>query len=279
MRIYPGFLCAYVFSILVGQYVSMQSISIAPNAIVDNLVNIVFLMPPIINNPYPGYPYPDLNGSMWTISYEFHCYLLIILLGICGMLRRKKVLLGLTVILGIALMLHPDIPKPYHPANLTVTETHGAINKIIDFFRSTLVQSRQTEARLTFIFLVGSCFYLFRQKIKYSHVGALIAALLLALCLSSFNFAEPGLALFGGYVIFWFSCHVKPLTLSQHLNTTDLSYGIYLYAWPIQKTLIATIVGISFLQVAGLTLLLCGILAFFSWTLVEKPCLRLKTVV
>ncbi len=278
LRIYPGFLCASIFLICLGKYVSNHNISFTPKAIFDNIVNVVFLMPPIMNNPYPGYPFPDLNGSMWTIAYEFRCYLIILLLGVCGLFLRKNFLLGLTVMLGIIFMFHPDLPKPYHPAISTNLGTQGIVNNIFNFIRNFFIESRETDLRLTFIFLTGICFYLFQNKIKYSHRGAFVAAFLLVLCLKNFNFAEPGLALFGGYIIFWFACHVRPLAISQFFNTTDLSYGIYLYAWPIQKTLIAAIVGVSFLQVAGLTLLLCGVIAFFSWILVEKPCLRLKTV-
>ena len=58
---------------------------------------------------------------------------------------------------------------------------------------------------------------------------------------------------------------------------TDVSYGVYIYAFPVQQLLV--IAGLGTLGVAPFALLAlaCTLpLAWLSWTLIEKPALRLK---
>ena len=57
----------------------------------------------------------------------------------------------------------------------------------------------------------------------------------------------------------------------------DLSYGLYIYAFPVQQTLIWLFKDrLSWWSVLGLTLIVTFTLAFASWHLVEKWALRLK---
>jgi len=57
----------------------------------------------------------------------------------------------------------------------------------------------------------------------------------------------------------------------------DLSYGVYIYAFPIQQTVYYYLHGrFSALQMIGITLCATVICAFLSWHLIESPLLRLK---
>jgi peptidoglycan/LPS O-acetylase OafA/YrhL len=60
-------------------------------------------------------------------------------------------------------------------------------------------------------------------------------------------------------------------------NKFDLSYGLYLYAWPIQNLLIMHFRSISPWVLSGLALTASSLVAFMSWTFVEKPCMKLKS--
>jgi peptidoglycan/LPS O-acetylase OafA/YrhL len=80
----------------------------------------------------------------------------------------------------------------------------------------------------------------------------------------------------GGYLIFWFAFLPSTPQMNRINATTDLSYGIYLYAWPVQSLLVKYIDGISPWLVMVFTTLATVPLAFASWKLIERPFLSFK---
>jgi len=57
----------------------------------------------------------------------------------------------------------------------------------------------------------------------------------------------------------------------------DFSYGLYIYAFPVQQTLVYYFLGdlneLTFLISASIITL---VFAYFSWHYIEKPCMNLK---
>ena len=100
--------------------------------------------------------------------------------------------------------------------------------------------------------------------------------MLLIICLFFQPLVALALAVFGGYLIFWFALHCPVLPISRFTNKTDLSYGIYLYAWPIQSTIaFFTDRSINPWALSAVTLALAAAAAWVSWTFIEKPALAL----
>jgi peptidoglycan/LPS O-acetylase OafA/YrhL len=99
---------------------------------------------------------------------------------------------------------------------------------------------------------------------------------LLVICLFFQPLVALALAIFGGYLIFWFALHCPVLPISRFTNKTDLSYGIYLYAWPIQSSIaFFTNRSINPWVLSLITLALAAAAASVSWTFIEKPALAL----
>jgi peptidoglycan/LPS O-acetylase OafA/YrhL len=244
--------------------------------IFDNILNIFFLISPGIKNAYPGSFYPISNAAMWTISYEFHCYIMIMLIGFFGLFKREKTFLVITIFTVAAYLIYPEKYAPYALSanSSSINISTGFWVQIIHKLISISLESPLEDLRFLSIFLVGSCFYIIPYRAGFTAV----AAILLLGCLFSEHLAEPGLAVFGGYIIFWFALHIEAFSISSLFNKTDLSYGIYLYAWPIQKVLISKLPNIKFIELFFLTVFLCVIIAYFSWTLIEKPLLNLKSL-
>ena len=89
LRIYPGYVVAYVLCILVlGPFVGGQIASLPG---IKVLAHIISLQTPNMEGVFSGAP--DLNSSMWTIAYEFRCYLLVLAVGLAGLLSKRSALL------------------------------------------------------------------------------------------------------------------------------------------------------------------------------------------
>ena len=85
----------------------------------------------------------------------------------------------------------------------------------------------------------------------------------------------------GGYSLFSFAFQRLPAhgwfgTLQGFVRRNDLSYGVYIYGWPVQQILISLLQLRSPWLLMPLALTLAAACAFVSWHVVEKPFLRLK---
>ena len=255
LRIYPGFVVAFlVSSIIVAPVVGGD---FAQASAIKDFLKLVLLGLPKVPGAFADLHQPALNGSLWTIAYEFRCYILVILVGyIFTHLGRRgyaAFLLLLTAIYALRGSL-PDVSE-----NFAVI--FGGPNILV---------------RLAFVFFVGSGFYIWREWVVYTHRRAFYAAVLLAVFMYIGPLAEPAVAVLGGYLVFWYAFSCKANSISRIMDHTDPSYGLYLYAWPIQNTLIFFFVGISPWMVAVITLPVALLMGLISWYLVEKPALRFK---
>ncbi|WP_457108674.1 acyltransferase family protein [Methylobacterium sp. P5_C11] len=254
LRIYPAFVVASLLCIAV--VAPLAGGDLAAASPLQTLVRLSLLLMPVVPGAFAELPYPLLNGSMWTIPCEFGCYLLLGLVGTARALRRRGRYLALLAGLGALLVLRWLCLPVGHPG-----DTLGSLSEMI---------------RLTFVFCCGGAFQLFADRITYSRRGAALAALLLLPLMFSRPLAEPAFAILGGYLIFWFAFAVRPNALSRATAQVDPSYGLYLYAWPVQNLLVAWIPGISPWTVAALTFAVALPLGLLSWHLIERPMLRFR---
>ena len=59
----------------------------------------------------------------------------------------------------------------------------------------------------------------------------------------------------------------------------DMSYGVYIYSFPLQQILIAILPNITPVQLMCLTMVSVLPIAYVSWRYIEKPALSLKRYV
>lgn len=261
LRIYPAFVicslvCIFVIAPVGGASLWTQSAGDWARV----AYRIVMLKPPETPGVFIGLPNPTLNGSAWSISYEFRCYILVALLGLIGLYRRPRIFTALTlavVVAGIAMAWS------------------GPVARAPGWFEAAFGDPVQ-DARLLGAFMTGGCFWLYRQSISLKGLYAAAAAVLLCGLMFSPHFAEPALVVLGGYILFWTSFKVRWKPLLTINAKDDISYGTYLYAWPIALLILWAWRGAP---APALTLLtMAGALAAgaVSWFLIEKPALRWK---
>jgi peptidoglycan/LPS O-acetylase OafA/YrhL len=258
LRIYPGFIAAsLVCLIIVAPFSGIDLTRLPGSAWVKSLIRMLLLSPPVLPGAFSGQPHAGLNGSMWTIAYEFRCYVLIAILGLLGLFRGRSQFL---IISTATLLLAAVLPVDFIPSGV-----------LYDFF-GTLRES----VRFISLFLFGAVFYLYRDKVSYSNIGAMIAAAFLIGSLFDARAAALAIPTLGGFLIFWFAFLPNTPRLNAINRSTDISYGVYLYAWPVQMLLVKFFPGISPMSVLLAATFFSVGLAFLSWYLVEKPFLSLK---
>ncbi|MFK5598968.1 acyltransferase family protein [Methylobacterium sp. HMF5984] len=199
---------------------------------------------------FPDNPYRSPLGTVWTLKYETLCYLGVAAAGLVGALRTRLVVpliaAGFAIALLIADARHPDLPK-----------------------------GLETALRLPLIFAIGAALYAGRASVRLSVVPLAILALS---CLLARHTPLYRTLLFTaeGYGAIWLG--LSPWLARKAFDpAADLSYGIYLYGWPVQQSLHASWPGASPALLLIPALALTIPVAAASWYAIERPALRLKT--
>lgn len=92
LRIYPAFLVVSAISIFcIAPFVGADWATIT-SSLARHIGDMIRLDPPFVEGAFKGTPYrSELNGAAWTIAYEFRCYILVLILGTCGIFNRPWV--------------------------------------------------------------------------------------------------------------------------------------------------------------------------------------------
>lgn len=250
LRIYPGFIVASLVSVfLVGRLAAVVHVE-SHDLLTLTLRNIVRLY----ETDYPAalkfVHSQRLNGSLWTIRWEFYCYLLAMAFGVLGLTRRRW---PWFVVLGIA-------------AVFTVFP---------DMFVAVFPQKYNAAPRFLACFSSGALFYVYNKNIKYNKSLTCLAAVGLVSFLCNARLAELGIAIFGAYLIFAAAfAHAPSLACIGTKN--DISYGVYLYAWPIQQLVILYAPSIPLTALMAISLALAYIAGYLSWRFIESPAIEAK---
>lgn len=190
------------------------------------------------------------NGSLWSLYYEFLCYLIIAAIGGLAWVRRSPVPLALAF--GASVAVYANLPSIMP---LLQDTDFSLLAKLLPFFLGgALVQSVSKWIGLHWA----------------AGIGSLAAA---ALCV----FAVPvwGGQLAGPFIAYGLLWVSSVLPSPKLIRVHDVSYGFYIYAWPVQQLLALygahnRGMAVYILASAAGTL----VLATLSWLLVERPVMR-----
>lgn len=265
-RIYPAFVVVFAICVLVVAPIGGGILPHDPGGILRLVIGCLTLQTPLVGGAFDGLPSPALNGSMWTISYEFRCYLLIMALGLVGLLRQRRVMLLITLamfVLSFVFPVPPAGPATFHmatPPPYRLGDLRGLIHG-----------DPRADFRLASVFLVGTCFYLYRDRLKFTPHKIAGAAVMLVVGLLWLPAARTAVAILGGYLIFAAARTTGPL--SRINNENDISYGVYLYAFPITKLILWWWPAIPVVALGLTTFALSCAFGWISWIVIEKPAL------
>ena len=189
------------------------------------------------------------NGSLWTLYFEFLCYLMVGLLVCLPVVRRHRWLIAVAFVLSVVAWATVGGWGP------------GAYPDVV------------LLARLLPAFLGGAVVWVFLGRVPLRAVTAMVALVVAAvLVLTVDHWGAQAASPLIAYVLLWLSTVLpSPAVARRH----DISYGVYIYAFPAQQLLVYA--GAHRLGLAAydtLAALATAALAVVSWRLVERPSLR-----
>ncbi len=251
-RILPGLIVASVFSALVigplattidlSAYISDPAVPLY--ILGTGLLTLSDLQLPGVFEaaPNPG----DVNIPIWTLRYEIAFYAAAWIAAIVGLLTRRTVLLVI----------------PLAGAYIAVLLS-GLDNAVPTLWHLT---------RFGSAFGLGALAWLYRAQVPLSWLWTVV--LLMAAFVLRDTPAAPVLSIVASGYMALMVGYAVPCLRAYH-RVGDLSYGVYIYHWPIGSLLFAFVSDIRPLELTAATLVLSLVAASASWHFVERPALSL----
>jgi peptidoglycan/LPS O-acetylase OafA/YrhL len=257
LRLFPALFFVLLFSVLLAPFVYNGSTPFLKNKEVFTYLpyNLtLFGFQSGIKGIFDTNSYHAINGSLWTIRYEFTLYIALALLFFFRNNKKLKISILLFVYVFFIILYNFYLSR-FAESSLMGFQGGHVINLGAFFIAGSVLAS------LKF------------QNWRYKKSLLVIVGLLLVLSLY-FNYYDavkhmifPVLVVLIGFIPVKF--------LSGFGKAGDASYGIYIYSFPLQQTLM------HFFKMNTYTLMFVSVIisitfGFFSWHYIEKKALKYK---
>ena len=248
LRIYPGLVVCLLICVLVigARVTSLPFLDYLQHPdtlrfLRDNLLMRGF------DESLPGVNFIDnavgtvVGGSFWSLRFEIYCYLMVAALGLAGLLNMRSAVILL--VLGLA---------------ASRFDLLGGFGWLLPYFA------------------IGMVMYYVSRRWAPSALLAVAAALGIG---ATVIFGEMlfAFSLLGGYLAIFLATSPR-IRLPAAARFGDLSYGVYIYGWPVEASVAHAFGGaVAWWQVFLIGAAISLALAFLSWHAIEKRALRLKS--
>lgn len=188
----------------------------------------------------------DWNGSLWTLKWEFACYVAVFLVGMCGLLAKR----WFSVALFVLLWTFCAFGAVHFPE-------HGTVD---DF------------SRLALMYVSGVLLYNFARWVP---VAPSLVVLSGAAALTAGIFA-PDYRLVGSLPLAYSLIAFGAIVTTPALRfQNDISYGMYVYGFPVEQLLAHTVMVSKAPWLFSLVAIATTLpFACLSWYILEKPVLN-----
>ncbi|KRC49889.1 hypothetical protein ASE16_14535 [Leifsonia sp. Root227] len=196
------------------------------------------------------------NGSLWSLTYEWTCYLVIAVLLVTAVLRKARPVIAVIV----AALFVAQIVQVLRP---------HALDAVLPLLTNELM------LRLSYPFMVGALIAVYARSIPLDHRIGVASGVVAVATLFTGGYAVFGVPA-GVYFVLWLGA-VLPAPLRRVGRTNDYSYGVYIYGFLVQQTLAYFgLYKLGFFPfLLGATIVTAGC-AWLSWHIVEKRAMMLK---
>ncbi|REC49993.1 acyltransferase family protein [Chryseobacterium pennipullorum] len=262
LRLFPALLIVLILTVLLAPFVYESSLPYLKNNSIYTYIpkNLtLFFRQRGIDGVFENNPYKSsINGSLWTICYEFSMYVMVSLL---FFVRTKPFINIIVVLLFISsYILSVFYPDFLYGVFIKMELVSSSFYNLMCFFTGGMlltywkIKSKKTENIIIIFSLIILIASIYLQVFKYT-------------C----YFTLPILVILIGN------------RSTQYINKVgtvigDTSYGIYIYSFPIQQTLVYFF-KFDTVPLMIFSLILSLLLGYLSWHLVEKRALKYKDLV
>ena len=252
LRIFPA-LCGEILlsALIIGPMLTTYSVKayFSDPLIRSYFLNLVGYMHFRLPGVFSHNMIDTVNGSLWTVPGELLCYAAIGALGFVKLNQRPFLFLLFTI------------------------AANSAYVGLLYFLHRTFAPSTYDTVPY---FLAGVSFYLLRARMPL-HIGLFGLCLVMLYFGIHQNFAFQKIV--GPWPVAYCVAYVGLHSLPEvsKLLRGDLSYGIYLYGYPLQQVLLQTL---GYQQNVFVFFILSAVgaicAASLSWRLIERPALALR---
>ncbi|MCR8560179.1 acyltransferase [Mucilaginibacter sp. BJC16-A38] len=191
----------------------------------------------------------SLDGSLWSLLPEIQCYVFTLIAGMLGLFDKNKVLLLITAIVTFI----------FFAINFNFSKTFGPTILILS-----------PALKLYTAYLAGMLLHVFKDSFTLDKRGTVYALFftLLLIKFGGYNIISPLLI---ALVL------VNAFQLFEYKVKYDISYGIYIYGFPVQH-LVHVLFGqrVNYLCFVGISVLAAAGLGLLSFIAVEKPFIKFR---
>jgi len=199
--------------------------------------------------PYPGV----VNGSLWTLPIEVRLYVALAAVQAALLWWRRR--------------------RPGAPIGPVLVALAASCVVTVAW------QCAESSSALRFsaMFFVGAVLQLYRHRIPFSVPGLAAGVALLAVGSIDTGLFALAFVSAGAYVVLCLA-YLPGGWLRRYNRLGDYSYGLYIYAFPVQQLVVLAMPGIGVAALFAASAAGTLVLAVLSWHLVESPVLRRAAV-
>lgn len=257
LRLFPALVIVLLFSLILASFIYIHQIPFSKNKEVYTYIpyNLsLYGFQSGIKGVFDANVYHSINGSLWTIRYEFSLY---IALSILFFVRNKKTFVACLLCLAffVFYILYNFYLSKYAGVSFMNLLGVHILNLGAFFIAGSALASLKFETiknKKIFLFISGSVFLCSIYFSSYDLLKHIVLPFLVLLL----GFTDvTGIKDFG--------------------KLGDASYGIYIYSFPIQQTLMCFFkINASVLMIYSIPLSIA--FGYLSWHLIEKKVLKFK---
>lgn len=261
LRIYPALIVAMFFSVfIVGIVFTSKSfidyfsdIQTAKYFLknITLIFGVEYFLPGVFTDvPSRG----AVNGSLWTLPYEIRMYTYLAIIGSVIFYFQKDRSVKFIKIIFL---------------------TIGVVSVMLNIFNYFYMIIDGKFIRLFSMFFMGSVFYIYREHIFLSSRMFYIGLSIISLSILQKEIFYVTYSILVPYIVL-FIAYVPNGKVRLFNRGGDYSYGLYIYAFPVQQIIAVVIPNVSVAVMILSSFLFTMVLAYFSWHIIEKRFLGMK---